>query len=208
MAIHFGNDKIKEIYVGSDKIKEVYHGLDLVWRGSKPSYVILTNNTRVEFNATNTPITNFCRAFMQNTITINGINLSTSNLKEIVFEDDYMSVISIPENFLRNMDNLTSVDFSKLANVEEIGGFMLYNSNAFLYVDLGALYKLSVLGSGFIQGAVNIKTVKVGASTPPIAGGGLLVNSGIETIYVPSASVNAYKSAEGWSVHASKIQGY
>ena len=78
--------------------------------------------------------------------------------------------------------------------------------SAFLYVDLGALYKLSVLGSGFIQGAVNIKTVKVGASTPPIVGGGgLLSNSGIETVYVPSASVNAYKSAPGWSDHASKI---
>ena len=31
MAIHFGNDNIKEIYVGSDKIKEVYHGSEKVW---------------------------------------------------------------------------------------------------------------------------------------------------------------------------------
>ncbi len=31
MAIHFGNDKIKEIYHGSDKIKEVYHGSELVY---------------------------------------------------------------------------------------------------------------------------------------------------------------------------------
>ena len=31
MAIHFGNDKIKEIYVGSDKIKEVYYGSEKVW---------------------------------------------------------------------------------------------------------------------------------------------------------------------------------
>lgn len=33
MAIHFGNDKIKEIYVGSDIIKEVYYGSELVWSG-------------------------------------------------------------------------------------------------------------------------------------------------------------------------------
>lgn len=31
MAIQFGNDKIKDIYVGSDKIKEVYNGSELVW---------------------------------------------------------------------------------------------------------------------------------------------------------------------------------
>ncbi len=31
MAIHFGNDNIKEIYVGSDKIKEVYYGSEKVW---------------------------------------------------------------------------------------------------------------------------------------------------------------------------------
>lgn len=38
MAIHFGNDKIKEIYVGSDKIKEVYYGSEKVWGGIKDGY--------------------------------------------------------------------------------------------------------------------------------------------------------------------------
>lgn len=36
MAIHFGNDKIKEIYVGSDKIKEVYYGSELVYTAHDP----------------------------------------------------------------------------------------------------------------------------------------------------------------------------
>ncbi len=31
MAIHFGNDKIKDIYYGSDTIKEVYYGSEKVW---------------------------------------------------------------------------------------------------------------------------------------------------------------------------------
>jgi hypothetical protein len=38
MAIQFGNDKIKEIYVGSDKIKEVYYGSEKVWGGIKDGY--------------------------------------------------------------------------------------------------------------------------------------------------------------------------
>ena len=54
--IQFGNDKIKEIYVGSDKIKEVYYGVDLVWSGKKPSYAILTDDTRIDFELENTPI--------------------------------------------------------------------------------------------------------------------------------------------------------
>jgi hypothetical protein len=36
MAIHFGNDKIKDIYHGSDKIKEVYHGSELVYTAHDP----------------------------------------------------------------------------------------------------------------------------------------------------------------------------
>ena len=36
MAIQFGNDKIKEIYVGSDKIKEVYNGSELVYTAHDP----------------------------------------------------------------------------------------------------------------------------------------------------------------------------
>ena len=38
MSIHFGNDKIKEIYVGSDKIKEVYYGSTRVWGYVKDGY--------------------------------------------------------------------------------------------------------------------------------------------------------------------------
>lgn len=45
MAIQFGNDKIKEIYVGSDTIKEVYYGSDLVWGGIKDGYIL-----RYDFN--------------------------------------------------------------------------------------------------------------------------------------------------------------
>jgi len=36
MAINFGNDKIKEIYVGSDPIKEVYYGSELVYTAHDP----------------------------------------------------------------------------------------------------------------------------------------------------------------------------
>ncbi len=44
------------------------------------------------------------------------------------------------------------------------------------------------------------------ATTPPQLGGYAIKNP--DKIYVPTASVEAYKSAEGWSLHASIITGY
>ena len=43
MAIHFGNDKIKDIYVGSDKIKEVYYGSEKVWQSIQVGYWVHKN---------------------------------------------------------------------------------------------------------------------------------------------------------------------
>ena len=45
-------------------------------------------------------------------------------------------------------------------------------------------------------------TVK--ATTPPTLGYAVIPD--VTTIYVPSSSVNAYKSAKGWKDYASKIQ--
>lgn len=53
-----------------------------------------------------------------------------------------------------------------------------------------------------------LTSVTVEATTPPSAGGTLFLNGNANlVIYVPSASVNAYKTANGWSTYASKIQG-
>ncbi len=43
---------------------------------------------------------------------------------------------------------------------------------------------------------------------PPILGKNVFPNSPSLIIYVPQESVNAYKSADGWNLYASKIVGY
>ncbi|MGN0007421.1 MAG: hypothetical protein ACI35T_04930, partial [Alistipes sp.] len=43
-------------------------------------------------------------------------------------------------------------------------------------------------------------------TTPPSLGNNALISTA--TIYVPTESVNTYKTASGWSKYASKIVGY
>ena len=44
------------------------------------------------------------------------------------------------------------------------------------------------------------------ATTPPTLDSTAFSDSGIQTIYVPAASLDAYKSATNWSAFASKIK--
>jgi hypothetical protein len=65
----------------------------------------------------------------------------------------------------------------------------------------------SIEFSAFL-GCSSLKSCYCAAKTPPTLGSNVFSNSGITNIYVPTASVSAYKSASGWSDYASKIQGY
>jgi hypothetical protein len=63
------------------------------------------------------------------------------------------------------------------------------------------------IGDGAFRACSNLTTLTVQATTPPTLGSSAL--SGTNTnlvIKVPSASVNTYKAASGWSDYASKIQ--
>ena len=52
----------------------------------------------------------------------------------------------------------------------------------------------------------SLTSITVEATTPPSLGSGVFDNTNNCPIYVPAASVNAYKSASGWSTYASRIQ--
>ena len=61
----------------------------------------------------------------------------------------------------------------------------------------------------YIDGAFgncwNLRTVTCLATTPPTLTEGS-IDDGVDYIYVPAQSVNAYKSASGWSDYSSKIR--
>ena len=219
----------------------------------KPSYAILTNNSSVNFELENTPMSNF--QVSSATVTINGTSYSKSLIKEIYFGSSYEQVTSIGNNFIRGYAAITSVDLSAFVNVTSIGYNFLYECSnltyvnlsafrkvnsinySFLYgcyslpsVDLSAFVNVTSIGNSFITNCINITSVDLSNSTkienisvgfinycasmttlhmgtivPPTNGGQLFQGSSIQNIYVPSQSVNAYKTAAGWSTFASII---
>lgn len=45
-------------------------------------------------------------------------------------------------------------------------------------------------------------------ATPPTLGSSVFSSTSVASIHVPQASIEAYKSASGWSKYAGKIVGY
>lgn len=62
------------------------------------------------------------------------------------------------------------------------------------------------IGSDAFNGCINLMSITINSSTPPTLGSNVLENTNNCAIYVPSGSVNTYKSASGWSIYSSRIQ--
>ena len=62
------------------------------------------------------------------------------------------------------------------------------------------------ISSGAFSGCTNLTNIYVDGVTPPTLGSNVFRNEDDYFIYVPSESVNAYKTASGWNAYASKIQ--
>ena len=91
------------------------------------------------------------------------------------------SVTTIGDYAFKECDSLTSVTIPD--SVTTIGGY--------------AFYKCASLTSVYCK-----------ATTPPSIGYGVFYDSASQKIYVPTASVNDYKTADSWSDYASSIVGY
>lgn len=184
--IYKGNSKIKEVYRGSTKFKEVRKGSDLVWSGSKPSYLIKMDGTRIDFELENTPIATFWEggnSFAQ--INVNGSTLMKRDVREIYFGDSYGLAAEIGGNFLNNFIFTVLVDLSGFISLTSIGGGFLYYCLEVTQIVMNTVGVPAVYSYQFLAGI-------------PAAA----------KIYVPLGLVNAYKTTAPWSNHASKIQGY
>ncbi len=92
------------------------------------------------------------------------------------------SVTSIGDSAFSHCSNLTSITIPD--SVTSIGDYAFYD-------------------------CINLKTVYCKPTTPPTVGKGIFTNNASDQkIYVPTSSVDAYKTAEYWSEYADKIVGY
>ena len=68
---------------------------------------------------------------------------------------------------------------------------------------------MTKLGTWCIASCTSLESITVKATNPPTLEGALYYNSDMKpTIYVPAASVDAYKAADNWSAYSEQIVGY
>jgi hypothetical protein len=123
-----------------------------------------------------------------------------SSLTSITIPD---SVTSIGNGAFNFCESLTSITLSN--NLVTIGNRAFNNCTSLQTVTIPE----SVETIDYIAFAdcFNLQSITCLAETPPTLGGNdVFDNTNNCTIYVPSASVDAYKTATNWSTYASRIQ--
>lgn len=96
-------------------------------------------------------------------------------------------------------------------NVAEVNGtYTVLPQNAFYdCFTLKTFYipeSVDTINAAAFNNCFSLEAVYVFNTTPPSTANSVFYNADKVTIYVPAASVDAYKAASGWSAYASKIQ--
>ena len=118
------------------------------------------------------------------------------------------SLTYIGNDAFRECTKLTSINIPN--NVQTIGGLAFYNCTGLTSVTIGTGFTGTTSPGHSFQYCTNLKSVTVRATTPPRIDSFFFdstpIANGNGTIYVPSASVNAYKNAAGWDDYEDAIQ--
>lgn len=67
---------------------------------------------------------------------------------------------------------------------------------------------VTTIEEGAFSGCSGLTDVYCMPATPPTLGSSVFSSTSVASIHVPQASIEAYKSASGWSKYAGKIVGY
>lgn len=109
---------------------------------------------------------------------------------------------SIPGSMCNRCYSLVTVNCPSATSV---GGAAFYGCSALLHVNLGN--DLSVIEKEALMGCTALQDVIIRATTPPtLNAASAFANTNDCPIYVPDASVDAYKAADVWSTYADRIR--
>ena len=111
------------------------------------------------------------------------------------------SVTRIDNNAFEHCSGLSNVLFSH--TITTIGGYAFRNCNLNT-VNLGK--NIINIGDFAFNNCRNLINFRIATNIPPSISSGTFINVPFQVIYVPASSVEAYKTASGWSSYASKIQ--
>ena len=112
------------------------------------------------------------------------------------------SIILLPERIFALCTSLTNVVLPQ--NLTRIGYAAFYNCKSLIRITIPKSVK-SIEERAF-EKCSYLSSITVKPETPPTGGEYMFANTNIAPIYVPSGSVDSYKSAEYWRNYASRIQ--
>ena len=122
-----------------------------------------------------------------------------------------LTSIKIPDKVTRigiyafsGCSSLTSVTIGKGVTRIEVAAFEACTN----LTDIDLPGQITALHDNAFYGCSKLSSVYCRATNPPQLGFGVFSETSNLKIYVPAASVEAYKAAEGWSEYASQIVGY
>ena len=122
-----------------------------------------------------------------------------SSLESVILPE---GIKTIGDNAFEYCKSLTGITIP--TGVTEIGNDAFSDCKSLTNITIPEGIK--TIGNYAFQHCNKLAQMTVKATTPPQLGSDAFDNSGIQTIYVPSASVDTYKAANGWKNYADKIQ--
>lgn len=183
---------------------------------------LINNKIIIYTSADNLIVVPFRYNFGANVIT----NIINNNIGKITFDRDITTIGDYAFNDCTSLENINIPE-----SVTEIGSFAFdgcksltsvtipdsvttIGEGAFFYCDsltsVTIGNSVTTIGNGAFWGCNSLTSVYCEATTPPSLGGTYVFdNNGLgRKIYVPTGSVNVYKSATNWREYASDIVGY
>ena len=120
-----------------------------------------------------------------------------SGLTSVTIPDSVTSIGSYAFSGCRGLKSVTIPD-----NVTSIGSDAFLNCSSLTSVTIGN--GVTNIENYVFENCIRLKTIRISAINPPALGSNVFDTS-IEKIIVPKSSIDAYKSASGWSTYADKI---
>ena len=162
-----------------------------------------------------TDLVSWCNIDFINPLTDGRINFSANPLcyaKNLYLNGELVTDLVIPDgvNEIKLMafalcESIKSVTIPD--SVTTIGVCAFRNCSSLTNVTIGD--SVTTIGDGAFYNCTSLTSVYCKPTTPPAGGSSMFsINASGRKIYVPMESVEAYKSAEGWSEYASAIVGY
>jgi hypothetical protein len=144
---------------------------------------------------------------------------SCPNLESVVMP----KVISLGNRFFWHSSNLKEVNLDGIETLQNVfsgcvslrkmrlpsiitlnGAFDTPNEDRYELIDLGE--NLTSIANNSLRGGFGMKAIIIRAKTPPEAGTNICSSSNNCPIYVPDESVEAYKTATGFTSYATRIK--